>query len=147
MQSKAKSVAQYLASLPPERAEAIKKVRAVILKNLPPGYEENMNWGMISYQIPLSIFPDTYNGQPLLVAALASEKNYMSVHLMSIYSDPKMEKWFTNEYKKTGKRMDVGKSCVRFRNLENLPLKLIGEAISKVSVDDYITLYKSSRQK
>ncbi|MEX0622036.1 MAG: DUF1801 domain-containing protein [Candidatus Woykebacteria bacterium] len=146
MQSNAKTVEEYISSLTAERAEAIKKVREVILKNLPPGYEENMNWGMISYEIPLSKFSDTYNKQPLGIVALASQKQHMSVYLMSIYADPKMEKWFTDEYKKSGKRMDIGKSCVRFRKLENLPLDLIGKAIAKSpSPDDYISFYKKSR--
>ena len=92
MRSNAKTVEEYLNSLPEDRKFAISKVRNVILKNLPKGFEENMNWGMISYEIPLSIYPNTYNGQPLMFAALASQKNYMAVYLSNVYGDKKLNK-------------------------------------------------------
>jgi len=147
MQSKAKTVEHYLKELPLDRQNAINKVRQVILKNLPKGYKERMNWGMISYEIPLKTYPNTYNKQPLLYAALASQKNHMAVYLNNIYASPETEKWFKNEYLKTGKRYDCGKCCVRFRKLEDLPIDLIGKAISRNSVTDYIKIYESSTKK
>ena len=121
-------------------------VRDVILEKLPRGYEETMNWGMIAYEVPLEVYRDTYNGQPLMYAALASQKNHMAVYLSSIYSDEQQRKWFEAAYRKTGKRMDLGKSCVRFRRLEDLPLALIGEAIGRVSVDEFISQYEQGRK-
>ena len=141
MRSEAKSVSEYINSLPEERKQAIQKVRKVILDNLPNGIEENMNWGMISYEIPLSIHPDTYNKQPLMFAALASQKNHMAVYLSGIYSYDKLREQFIDDYKKTGKRMDMGKSCVRFRKVEELPLELVGKAISASSIEDFINIY------
>ena len=115
------TVADYLAEMPPERREAIEKVRETILQNLPEGFEETMSWGMITYQVPLEVYPDTYNGQPLMYAALANQKNNMAVYLTGIYLDEELNQKFEESYKKTGKRYDVGKSCVRFRKLEDLP--------------------------
>jgi uncharacterized protein YdhG (YjbR/CyaY superfamily) len=145
--SDAKSVAEYLAELPEGRRAAIEAVRAEILRNLPDGYEECMQYGMIGYVIPLSRYPDTYNGQPLEIAALASQKNYMSVYLMNVYGDPEIEKWFTEAYRKTGKRLDMGKSCVRFRKLEDLPVELVGRAVAKTPVDHYLKRYEESRKR
>jgi hypothetical protein len=132
VQSKAKTVAEYLASLPPERRSAIEAVRRIILKNLPRGFKEGMQFGMIGYCVPLSRYPNTYNGQPLPLAALASQKNYMSVYLMSVYGDPATRRWFETEYRRAGKRLDLGGSCVRFRTLDDLPLTLVGAAIARV---------------
>ena len=144
--SKAKTVEAYLAELPPERREAVTKVREVILANLPEGYQESMNWGMISYEIPLERYPDTYNKQPLALAALASQKNYISLYLMNVYGDPATEKWFTERYEASGKKLDMGKSCVRFKKLDDLPLDLIGEVIAKTSVDEYIRRYEAAKK-
>jgi len=130
--------ASYLASLPPERREALSVVRAAILKNLPEGYVESTGWGMITYCIPLARFSQTYNGHPLAIAALGSQKNYMAVHLMNIYGSPKIRDWFFAEYKKAGKRLDAGKGCIRFRKLDDLPVALIGQTIAKTSVDELI---------
>src|SRR3989344_1849247 len=130
VQSNAKTVEAYLKELPTERKEAISAVRKVILKNLPRGYEECMQYGMISYVIPLEKYPDTYNKQALGIVALASQKNYMSVYLMAIYGGKKTEKWFAEEYRKSGKKLDMGKSCIRFRKLDDLPLELIGKAVA-----------------
>jgi hypothetical protein len=145
MQSKAKTVKEYLKELPLERKEAIEAVRKVILKNLPKGYEETMGYGMINYVVPLKVFPEGYLGQknvPLGYAALASQKNHMAIYLFSIYGDKKSQGWFHTAYKKTGKRYDVGKSCVRFRKLDDLPLDLIGEAVSKWPMRKNIEIYK-----
>jgi uncharacterized protein YdhG (YjbR/CyaY superfamily) len=139
MRSEATTVDQYLAELPQDRRAALANVRQVVLENLPTGFEEVMNWGMITYQVPLETYPDTYNKQPLMYAALASQKNYMAVYLSGIYSSEQSRKEFEAAYKATGKRFDVGKSCVRFRALDDLPLDLIGETIASMGVEDLIT--------
>ena len=115
MRSEAGTVEEYLESLPEGRRHALKKVREVIQQNIPDGYEEAMNWGMITYQVPLEVYPDTYNGQPLMYAALASQKNHMAVYLTGIYMNEANRKSFEEAYRATGKRFDVGKSCVRFK--------------------------------
>ena len=147
VQSKASTVTEYLQELPPERREVISKVRQEILENLPEGFVESMNWGMISYEIPLERYPDTYNGKPLSYAALAAQKNHYAVYLMNIYQSPGREAWLKDEFEKAGKRLDMGKSCVRFRKLENLPLEVIGEVISSTTLEEFITNYEESRKK
>lgn len=144
--SQAETVKQYLDELPADRRQAIETVREVILKNLPEGYEEGMLYGMIGYYIPLEEYPDTYNGQPLGIAALASQKNYMSLYLTAIYSEPNLEKNFTEKYKASGKKMDVGKSCVRFKSIDDLPLDVVAETIAAVPVDQYIGIYEEGRK-
>jgi uncharacterized protein YdhG (YjbR/CyaY superfamily) len=146
MQSDATTVDQYLAELPAERRADIERVRQVVLDNLPDGFEEAMNWGMITYQVPLETYPDTYNKQPVMYAALASQKNYMAVYLMGIYSAEGRRDRFEAAYKATGKRFDVGKSCVRFRKLDDLPLELIGETIASMSVDDVIAALEQAHK-
>jgi uncharacterized protein YdhG (YjbR/CyaY superfamily) len=138
MRSDASSVEEYLAELPEERRKAINTVRQVILENLPEGYEEVMNWGMITYQVPLETYADTYNRKPLMYAALASQKNHMSVYLTGIYMDEEERQDFETAYKSTGKRYDVGKSCVRFRKLDDLPLELIGDSIASLGVEEFV---------
>jgi hypothetical protein len=150
MQSKAETVDAYLAELPEDRRAAISKVRATIRKNLPKGFAEVMQYGMISYVVPHKLYPPGYHCDPkvpLPYAALASQKNHMAVYLMSIYQDPALLEWFTAAYKATGKKLDMGKSCVRFTKLENLPLDVIGQAFAKVSVGDYIARYESLLKK
>lgn len=142
MQSKAKTVQEYIHSLPEDRRLQIKKVRAVIRKNLPKGYKEAMNWGMISYEVPLSVYPDTYNGQPLGYAALASQKNHMAVYLSSVYSNKALRKKFEAEFKESGKRLDMGKSCIRFKKVEDLPLDVIGRAVAAIPMKDFIQQVK-----
>ena len=144
VQSKAKTVDQYLAELSVERRDEISKVRKVILKNLPKGYKEVMEYGMISYVIPLEKYPDTYNGHPLAMASLGTQKNYMALYLMGIYGDKRMNKWFVEEYKASGKKLDMGKSCVRFKKLEDVPLKVVGDAIKRVPVQKFIKYYEAS---
>jgi hypothetical protein len=139
MRSEARTVDEYLAEMPPDRREAIGAVRQVILENLPAGYEETMNWGMIAYEVPLAVHPDTYNRQPLMYAALASQKNHMTVYLTSIYMDQEASAEFEAAYRATGKRCDVGNSCVRFRKLEDLPLSLIGEAIASLPIEEFVS--------
>jgi uncharacterized protein YdhG (YjbR/CyaY superfamily) len=145
MRSRATTVEQYLAELPVDRRTAIEAVRAVILENLPDGFEEVMNWGMITYEVPFQTYPDTYNKQPLLLAALASQKNHMSVYLTGIYISDEAREEFEAAYRATGKRFDVGKSCVRFRTLEDLPLELIGKTIGSVPVARLIARFEESR--
>ena len=144
MRADVETVDAYLESLPAERRQAIAAVRAVILKNLPTGYEEAMAFGMISYQVPLATYPDTYNKRPLQYAALASQKNYMALYLMGIYL-PEAAAEFERRYRATGKRNDVGKSCVRFRTLDDLPLDLIGETIQSTSVHEFVDNAKAVR--
>lgn len=146
MRSNAATVAEYLAELPEERRKAIESVRKVILNRLPEGFEEAMNWGMITYQVPLETYPDTYNQQPLMYAALASQKNHMAVYLTSIYMDPAEQSAFEKAYKATGKRYDVGKSCVRFKRLDDLPLELIGEAIASMTVSKFVSGVEAVRK-
>ena len=138
MQSIASTVSQYLSELPANRREAIEAVRQIVLENLPAGYEEVINWGMITYQVPLETYPDTYNGKLLMYAGLASQKSHMSVYLTGIYMDDEARQKFEEAYRATGKRYDVGKSCVRFRSLDDLPLGLIGERIAALGVEEFI---------
>ena len=146
-QSKAATVDEYLAEQSPDRRAALEAVRKVILENLPEGCEETMQFGMIGYVVPLEKYPVTYNKQPLGVVALASQKNYMSLYLMNVYGDPETERWFVEEYRASGKKLDMGKSCVRFKGLEDLPLDLVGRAIARTSVDEFIGMYEASRRK
>jgi uncharacterized protein YdhG (YjbR/CyaY superfamily) len=147
MRSSAKTVDEYISSLPRERQEAIEKVRKVILKHLPEGYEEVMNWGMITYQVPLSRYPDTYNKEPLMYAALASQKNHMAVYMIGIYANDSLRQQFEKDYKESGKRMDIGKGCVRFRTIDDLPLDLVGHAIAAFDVNGFIEAFERARSK
>lgn len=143
--SDATTVEDYLAELPEERREALAEVRSAILENLHDGIVEAMNWGMISYEVPLETFPDTYNDKPLMYAALAAQKNHMAVYLTTVYSDPELESWFRDRYGQTGKKLDMGKSCVLFRTLDDLPVDLIGETIAKVDLDEFLARYRAAR--
>jgi uncharacterized protein YdhG (YjbR/CyaY superfamily) len=144
MRSDAATVEEYLSSLPDDRRTAIATVRQTILGNLPQGYEEAMNWGMITYQVPLATCPDTYNGQPLMYAALASQKNHMAVYLTGIYMSENARCEFETAYRATGKRLDVGKSCVRFKKLDDLPLELIGECIASEQLESFVSRSKEA---
>jgi hypothetical protein len=149
MQSKAKTVAEYLKELPEDRRAAIEAVRAVMLKNMDKGYQEGMSYGMIGYSVPHAIFPSGYHcdpKQPLPFAGLASQKQYMSVYLTGLYTfgdrvEGKLLKWFTDAWKKSGKKLDMGKACIRFKTLDDLPLEVIGEAIRRVPVQECIDQY------
>jgi hypothetical protein len=143
--SKAETVKEYLAELPPDRRKELETVRKVIKKNLPKGFKEGMDFGMISYYVPLSRYPDTYNGHPLGIVALASQKQYMSLYLMGVYAHQAEREWFEAEYEKTGKKLDMGKSCLRFKTAEELALPLIGKVIAKTGVDEFLKKYESSR--
>lgn len=135
------SVAAYLAALPEDRRAALTKVRAVIKKNLPKGYEEGIQYGMIGYYVPHSIYPAGYHAnpkEPLPFVHLASQKGHMAVYLMCVYGDQKLATWFAEAYAKTGKRLDFGKSCLRFKKLEDLAVDVIGQVIAKVPVAEYV---------
>jgi hypothetical protein len=150
MQSKAKTVKEYLNSLPADRKQGIEAVRKVILQNLPKGYEETMQYGMISYVVPLKTFPEGYGGKkdvPLPYACLASQKNYFALYLMGPYGNKDFDTWFRKAYKATGKKLDMGKGCVRFKKLENLAVDVIGEAMSKVPVNKFVSQYKNARKR
>jgi len=146
MRSDAGTVEEYLAGLTPERRDAIETVRREILTHLPEGYEEVMNWGMVTYQVPLETFPDTYNGRPLMYAALASHKNHMAVYLTTVYAQEETRQAFLAAYRATGKKLDMGKSCVRFKKLDDLPLGLIGKTIAGTGVDTFVTETQAARQ-
>jgi uncharacterized protein YdhG (YjbR/CyaY superfamily) len=145
MQSDAATVDDYLDSLPEDRREAVSAVRDVVNANLPDGYEETMAFGMIGWGIPLSVYPDTYNKQPLGVVALASQKNHMALYLMGVYTVPGLEDWLRRQYDDRGLKLDMGKSCLRFRRLDQLPLDVIGEVVARVTPEDYIAAYESAR--
>lgn len=143
--SNATSVDEYLSDLTPDRRKDLERVRAVIRKNLPPGFEETMNWGMISYEIPLSRYSSTYNKQPLAYAALAAQKSYNALYLMSAYSSPAVEKKLRDGFKEAGKKLDIGKSCIRFKSADDLPLDTIGDVVGSVSAKDWIEIFEKSR--
>lgn len=138
MKSIARTPEEYLNSLPDDRKHALTTVRAIIKKHIPKGYQETMNWGMICYEVPLSVYPDTYNKQPLMYAALASQKNHMAVYLTGIQTTKELTEGFTKAYKDAGKKLDMGRSCIRFKKLDDLALDVIAEYIAKVSVEDLI---------
>jgi hypothetical protein len=141
----AASVEAFLQALPPQRAQAVEAVRKVILRNLPSGYREMLRSRFISYEIPLGRYPNTYNGRPLQVAALASQKQHMSLYLMAVYARPEFAEWFTARYRKSGKTLRMGKSCVRFKSLDDLALDVIAEAIRRVPVTEYVKFYEAAR--
>ena len=145
VKSGARTVEESLAELTPERRAAVSAVREVILANLPEGYEEVMDFGMVSYVVPLARYPKTYNGHPLQYAAIASEKRYVSVHLMGIYADAESQRWFVDSYNATGKKLDMGKACVRFKDLDDLPLDLIGHAVGRTPMEEWIRVYEAAR--
>lgn len=136
--SKAATVTEYLEQLDDDRRSELLTVRNVIKKKLPKGYEEGMLYGMIAWYVPLSRYPNTYNGQPIGVAALAAQKNYNAVYLHSVYGDPKIAATFAAEYAKTGKKLDMGKSCVRFKKAADLALDMIGKAVASTTPEELI---------
>jgi hypothetical protein len=144
--SKAKSVEEYLQELPEERRKVVEQVRETILGNLPEGYQESMNWGMITYEIPLERYPKTYNQQPLGYAALAAQKNYYSLYVMCAYTGSAQEALIRDGFAQVGKRLDMGKACIRFKKLEDLPLEVIGRAIASTSPEEYIRQYEAARR-
>lgn len=155
MISKAPTVKEYLASLPADRRNALEKVRAIILKNLDKGFQEGMGYGMMGWSVPHSIFPAGYHcdpKQPLPFAGLASQKQYMSLYIMGLYMSPNsmtpppLLAWFTQAWAKSGKKkLDMGKCCIRFKSIEDLPLDVIGEAFRRQPLKQYVALYEATR--
>ncbi len=144
---KAATVTEYLRALPADRRRVIAKVRSVIRKHLPKGYEEAINWGAITYQIPLKRYPDTYNGQPLCYAGLAAQKNHCALYLMSPYGDPKHRRFLEESFAKAGKKLDMGKSCVRFQTPDDLPLPAIGKLVASIPPETWIARAKAARKR
>lgn len=148
MQSKAATVDAYLASLPDDRRAAIQAVRKVFLDHIDPGYAEGMSYGMIGYSVPHSLYPAGYHcdpRQPLPFAGLASQKQHMSLYLMGCYGSPSLRAWFKAAWEKTGKKLDMGQACVRFKKVDDLALDVLAEAIRRMPVKKYVAEYESQR--
>ena len=137
----------YLASLPQDRREVISAVRELILRNLPEGYQETINWGMLSYEVPLETYPDTYNKKPLSYVGLAAQKNYNSLYLMSVFQDPADYQELMEAFARMGVKPDMGKSCIRFKKLDQIPLEKIARLIAKTSVRDFVATAKSLQKR
>jgi len=147
VKSRATTVEEYLAELPEDRRAVIAEVRKLILEHLPAGYQERMNWGMITYEIPLERYPKTYNEQSLGYVALAAQKQYYALYLMGVYGDSEQEKALRQAYAAAGKRLDIGKSCLRFRKLEDLLVEPIAEIVASTPPEVMIAQYEASRQR
>jgi hypothetical protein len=143
--TRATTVNEYLDGLAPERRAVVSAVRDVVRANLPRGYEEAAAYGMICYQIPLASYPDTYNGQPLCYAAIAAQKNHYAVYLMGVYGSEEIASWLADAFARAGKKLEKGKSCVRFKTLDALPLEVIGQVIARVPPDKYIEMHERVR--
>lgn len=148
MQSNASTPDEYVAELPEERAIAIQKLRDIIKENIPDGFQEMMSYGMIGYVVPHSIYPDGYHCSPELPLPfmnIASQKNFIALYHMGIYADEKLLNWFTSEYPKYVKtKLDMGKSCIRFKKMDQIPYNLIAELVQKMSVQNWIDRYESA---
>ena len=151
MQSKAKTPAEYISELPEERKQAMMKLRETILENLPEGFEEEMSYGMIGYVVPHSLYPAGYHVNPELPLPfinIASQKNFIALYHMGIYSDKDLLNWFVKEYPKHAKtKLDMGKSCIRFKNINHIPYELIGKLVSKVNAEQWIKKYEQALKK
>jgi hypothetical protein len=145
VRSGAVAVDDYLAELPEDRRADLAAVRRLVLDNLPDGFEEVMQYGMISYVVPLERYPDTYNGQPLAVASLANQKRHMAIYLLGVYGDEGTQQWLRERWTASGKKLDMGKSCLRFTKLDDLALDVLGEAVARLPLDEFIALYERSR--
>ena len=143
--SNVKTPAQYIASLPADRAKTIATVRALVNKHIPRGYDECLVWGTIGWTIPLSRYPDTYNKQPICYVALSSQKNYCSLYLMGAFWSASQLEQLKAAFKATGKKLDMGKCCVHFESPDDLPLEAIGKLISAISSEKWIEMYEQSR--
>ena len=146
VQSSAKTVEEYLRQLPDEPRRVVSAVRKVVRANLPKGYEEAMANGMIGYGVPLSRYPKTYNRQPLSYVALAAQKNHYAVYLMGAYMDPEQMKTLEDGFRAAGKKLDMGKSCLRFNSLDDIPLDVIGAVVASMPVERYIEMYEGTRE-
>jgi uncharacterized protein YdhG (YjbR/CyaY superfamily) len=148
MQSSAKTVDEYIGEVPDKQREAVRQLRETILNNMPDGLVEEMSYGMVGYVVPHSVYPKGYHCDPKLplpFISLAAQKNFISFYHMGVYADPELLKWFTEEYPKHSRqKLDMGKSCIRFRNPESIPFRLIGELVGKMDVAGWISLYELS---
>ena len=148
MQSKAATVDQYIEELSEERKKAIAELRKVVKKNLPKGFKEVMGYGMIGYVIPHSMYPDGYHcnpKDPLPFMNIASQKNFIAIYNMGLYSSPEILKWFTDEYEKAGiGKLDMGKSCIRFKKMDKIPYELIGQLAAKITPKEWIEYYEKT---
>jgi uncharacterized protein YdhG (YjbR/CyaY superfamily) len=146
MQSKATTVDQYIEEIPEERKQAVIELRKVIKKNIPKGFQECMSSGMVGYVVPHSKYPAGYHCDPKLplpFLAFASQKNFIAVYHMGIYAEPRLLKWFTEAHAKASpKKLDIGKSCMRYKKAEDIPYQLIGELVSKITPDEWIEMYE-----
>jgi uncharacterized protein YdhG (YjbR/CyaY superfamily) len=151
MQSKAQTVEEYLTDLPDDRKEAVNKLRATILENIPKGFVETMSYGMIGYVIPHTVYPDGYHCNPKLPLPfinIASQKNFIALYHMGIYANPELLKWFTDEFPKhSNQKLDMGKSCIRFKKTNHIPSDLIAELVRKMSVADWVNTYENQFKK
>ena len=145
MRSKASTVGEYLAGLPADRRPVVSAVRELVRRNVPPGYDESVAWVMICWSVPLSRYPNTYNGQPLGYVALAAQKNHYALYHTCAYQDAEESRWLADAFRRAGKKMDMGKSCLRFKSLDDLPLDAIGEFVSRTPVDAFIRQYEEAR--
>ena len=145
--TRARTPAEYIAAQPPDRRKSLGRVRQVIRKHLPSGYREVINWGMITYEVPLTLFPTTYNGQPLCYAGLAAQKRHLAVYLMSAYATSPQGQALRDGFKKAGKKLDMGKSCIRFQTADDLALGAIGKAVASMPVKKYIEIFEKARRK
>ena len=143
--STAATVAEYLEELPEERAAVVETVRALVNSSLPPGYAEGMLYGMITWSVPLEVYPDTYNGKPLAYVSLAVQKNHYALYLMGVYADSAEEARFREQWVARGTKLDMGKSCLRFRRVEDLHVDLVAEVIASVPMAEHVAMAKSAR--
>ena len=141
------TVASFLASLPGERRAEAERVLDVVRRHLPPGYEEVVSKNMLVYQVPLERYSDTYNGHPLWYVALASEKSYLSLHLMPVYGDAALSKRLKDAFRAAGKKLDMGKACIHFRKADDLDLGVIGEAVASTPVDRWVRIARAARRR
>ncbi len=143
--SDATSPDEYIAALPPDCRATVEAIRDAVRENLPDGFVEGMAYGMIGWYVPLETFPDTYNGQPLGLAALANQKNHVALYLNNVYGDRPTEARFRDAWAASGKKLDMGKSCVRIKKLDDVPLDVVGRTIGETTLDTFLEHYRAAR--
>lgn len=149
MTSNAKTIAEYLEELPEDRRETIAVLRRTIVDSLQPGFEEGMQYGAIGYYVPHSIYPAGYHcdpKQPLPFAGIGNQKNHIGIYLFCVYTNEEVQKWFIESWKSSGKKLDMGKSCVRVKNLDAVPLDVVAELFKRISVDDFVASYEAAKK-
>jgi hypothetical protein len=145
VRSDATTVKQYLSEISDDQRGDVEAVRDLVLENLPDGYVETMRWGMITYEVPLETYPDTYNGKPLMFVALAAQKRHLALYLTNVAFVQGGEEAFKTKYLETGKKMDMGRSCLRFKSVDDLATDVIAESINSMPVDEFVRQYEISR--